>query len=54
MSLALYHEIVFALKTYHGWSVSEIESLLGYERAVYLTLVQQDVEIRKERARQGS
>ena len=37
---------------HHGWSLTELENMLPYERTIYVTLLQQWVKQENERVRQ--
>jgi len=43
-SLIAYYEKLFALKQYHGWSVSEIEDLLPWELDVVISFLNNYLE----------
>ena len=42
----------FNLKKYHGWSLSEIDSLMPFERDVYALLTRQWIEEEERKARE--
>lgn len=38
-NLMIYYQTVFALAQHHKYSISDIESLIPYERDIYLTML---------------
>ena len=40
----------FALKQYHGWSITELEDMIPFERDIYVSLLNSHLE--KERQQQ--
>jgi hypothetical protein len=43
-SLESYYQVNFALIQHHHWSLTEIESMLPWEREVYITLLEKYIE----------
>jgi|TARA_Y100000015_G_C2346086_1_gene68318 hypothetical protein len=56
MNLENYYKLNFALLQYHKYSLTEIESLIPWERDVYVTMLKQHLEEeeQKAKARNGS
>lgn len=52
-SLANYYRTNFALKTHHNYSLIEIESMLPYERDIYVAMLNQWMEEKKNAAARG-
>jgi len=48
-SLANYYQTVFALVQHHKYSITEIESLIPYERDIYVAMLQEWLQKEKER-----
>jgi len=48
MSLAMYYKNIFALAQHHKYSISELENLIPYERDIYLTMLIEYIEKKKE------
>jgi hypothetical protein len=48
MTLGAYYQLVFALAQHHKYSISDIESLLPYERDLYTQLLIDHLESIKE------
>ena len=44
INLESYYQVNFALIQYHHWSLTEIESMLPWEREVYITLLEKHIE----------
>jgi len=44
-----YYNLIFAMKQHHHWNVEEIESMIPWERDVYVTLLKNHLEEEKER-----
>ena len=44
----------FALKQHHGWSITELENMLPFERELYVFMLKQylEEEYRKQQERQ--
>jgi hypothetical protein len=40
----------FALKQHHGWSITELEAMMPYEREIYIIMLKQFLE--EERRKQ--
>ena len=49
-TLANYYELIFALVQHHKYSRTEIESLIPYERDVYVAMLSAHLKAEKERA----
>ena len=47
MDLENYYRLNFALLQYHRWSLWEIESLMPWERDIYVELLKQHLEEEK-------
>lgn len=43
-NLAIYYQTVFALAQHHKYQISEIESLMPYERDVYFAMLVEHVK----------
>jgi len=52
MELESYFRINFALMQFHKYSLTEIESMIPWERDIYLTLLQQHIEEEKLKQQQ--
>ena len=52
-NLLNYYESIFAFKQYHGWSITEIETLLPWELEVMASLLGNYIETKKMKARQN-
>lgn len=52
LDLESYYRINFALMQFHKYSLSEIESLIPWERDVYLMLLTQHIEEEKLKQQQ--
>lgn len=48
-SLANYYMTIFALCQHHGWSVTEIEDMMPFERDIYVAMLVDYIEKEKER-----
>ena len=44
-----YYKLNFALMKHHGFSLSEIEDMMPWERDIYVSLVKEWIEEEKER-----
>tara|TARA_B100001287_G_C22585704_1_gene483145 strand:+ start:776 stop:940 length:165 start_codon:yes stop_codon:yes gene_type:complete len=51
MDLEGYYKLNFALIQYHKYSLTEIESLIPWERDVYVSLLQQHLEEEEQKAK---
>ncbi len=49
ISLSNYYQIVFALAQHHKYQISEIESLIPYERDLYVSMLIDYVEKQQDR-----
>jgi hypothetical protein len=49
MDLVGYYKLNFALKQHHHWSLDEIESMMPWEREIYVTLLEQHIKQENER-----
>tara|TARA_Y100000004_G_scaffold197009_1_gene269257 strand:- start:1889 stop:2059 length:171 start_codon:yes stop_codon:yes gene_type:complete len=52
MSLMAYYQSTFALMQHHGYSLSEIDGLIPWEREVYLEMLKEHLE-EQEKQRQA-
>ena len=52
MDLENYYRLNFALMQYHKYSLTEIENLMPWERAVYVALLQQHLEEEEQKQKQ--
>lgn len=50
-NLALYYQTIFALAQHHKYQISEIESLMPYERDIYFTMLVEYVKKLEEQNR---
>jgi hypothetical protein len=50
-NLTLYYQKIFAMAQHHKYSITEIESMLPYERDVYFTMLVNFIETQKEEQR---
>ena len=50
--LVSYYKINFALMQHHKYSLSELESMIPWEREIYLTLLQSHIEEQNLKAQQ--
>jgi hypothetical protein len=46
-----YYKLIFALKQHHQWGIEEIETMMPWEREVYVTLLKQYIEEENEKIR---
>lgn len=51
ISLKEYYQMIFSLAQHHKYSITELESLLPYERDLYFTMLIQFIEKQKEEQR---
>jgi hypothetical protein len=51
LSLGDYYQIVFALAQHHKYSISDIESLMPYERDLYFKMLINFIEEQKEKSK---
>lgn len=49
--LANYYKLTFQLIQHHGYSLTEIENMIPFERDIYVGLLQNYLEDEKERLR---
>jgi|TARA_B100001094_G_scaffold222835_1_gene216912 hypothetical protein len=54
MSLASYFELNFALIQYHKYSLTEIESMIPWERDIYVAMLQNHLEEEKLKQQQNA
>ena len=54
MDLENYYKINFALVQYHKYSLTEIENLIPWERAIYVRLLKQLLEDEKLKQQQAN
>ena len=52
-NLIAYYERVFAFKQYHGWSMSEIESLMPWELDVMTNFLNNYLELQEMKRKQA-
>ena len=52
-NLIAYYERVFAFKQYHGWSLSEIETLMPWELDVMTTFLNNYLELQEMKRAQA-
>lgn len=52
ISLEVYYETNFSLIQHHKWSLTEIESMIPWERDVYVTMLSEQLEEEKRRRQQ--
>ena len=50
-NLTIYYQTIFAMAQHHGYQISEIESLMPYERDIYTTLLIEHIKKQEERNR---
>jgi hypothetical protein len=50
-SLVVYYKTNFGLAQHHKWSITEIESMVPYERDLYVGLLREYLEEQKEKSR---
>jgi DNA replication initiation complex subunit (GINS family) len=53
-NLALYYQKIFAMAQHHKYSITEIESMMPYERDVYFSLLINFIEEKKKEEHQRS
>lgn len=51
-TLANYYQVLFTMKQHHHWSIQEIENLLPWEKQIYQTMLQREIEAENDRIRQ--
>ena len=49
MTLGGYYQLVFALAQHHKYSISDIESMMPYERDLYTSMLIDHIETLKEK-----
>lgn len=49
MNLAMYYNDIFALAQHHKYSISEIESIIPYERDLYVGMLVKFIEEQKQK-----
>lgn len=49
ISLGAYYKNIFALAQHHKYNISEIESLIPFERDIYIDMLIKHIEEQKER-----
>jgi len=54
VSLASYYKMNFALKTHHGYSLSELDGMIPWEREIYIGLLIQHLREEKEKQNQNT
>ena len=54
MDLENYYKLNFALMQYHKYSLTEIETLMPWERDVYVTLLKQHLEEEELKRKQNA
>lgn len=52
-SLANYLETMFALRQHHQWSIADIENLYPWERDLYIKMLTDYLEEKREKQRQA-
>jgi len=52
INLYVYYKNVFALAQHHKYQISEIESLIPYERDIYIDLLLAYIEEQKDKQKQ--
>lgn len=52
-SLALYYQTVFSMAQHHGYQISEIESLMPYERDIYVAMVVEHIRKLEDQQKRG-
>lgn len=50
-SLAIYYETIFILAQHHKYQISEIESLIPFERDVYIAMLAHYISQKEEQQR---
>lgn len=50
-TLSEYYQIIFALAQHHKYSISDIESLIPYERDLYFAMLVEYIEKQNEKNR---
>jgi DNA replication initiation complex subunit (GINS family) len=53
-SLSIYYQKIFAMAQHHKYSITELESMLPYERDIYFDLLVDFIEKQKEEQRNKS
>lgn len=48
IDMANYYQLNFALKQHHNWNLDEIESMIPWEREVYVTLLNNFIKEQEE------
>lgn len=51
MDLTNYYKLNFALKQHHQWSLAEIESMIPWEREIYVMLLEQFIKDHNDKIR---
>ena len=49
MNLYAHYVIIFQLAQHHGWSITELEEMLPWEREIYMTQVQKHIQDENKR-----
>ena len=47
--LANYYHTTYMLKQHHKWDITELENMLPWERQIYITMLQREIENETER-----
>lgn len=52
IDLVSYFKLISSLKIHHNWTLFEIESMIPWEREIYMALLKQHIEEENEKIRQ--
>lgn len=47
--LANFYHVMYTMKQNHGWNIEELENMLPWERQLYVSMLQRDVEAENQR-----
>ena len=50
-SLANHYQTNFAMIQHHGWSLTELDNMIPYERTIYVTLLQNWIKEENQRVK---
>lgn len=48
-NLANYYQVTYTMKQSHGWDIEEMESMIPWERQIFIAMLQRDVETENQR-----
>ena len=48
-NFANFYQVTYTMKQNHGWNIEEVESMLPWERQIFIAMLQRDVEAENQR-----